>query len=418
MSHDKKIKKNANIYRMLREVSDARSLQEIADLAIHILGNPIFIEDRSAYKLAHTRGVKVDDPRWEEGVVETKIIPPDTNQVQEVLDGYERSRESGLPVILHDSFMEGARMVKAIYHDGEHLGTIVSPAYFRDFDEKDIDLMEILAGFVEHFLVKERYPLHNGLHAAESLLYQMLSGAQFSEMVIKDISEYQSWDAETIHFILDIFPRHEVYEGKTFAGDIMEEFRALRGCQCVFYNMHIVCFSHAREPLGDLSEDDIPFTPVLEKYGLIAGVSQPFTDLHQINRYYSQALSMAKLATILDREHLYYQYDKYACYHMMEIVAKDLPLAPFCHHKILALEEYDKKHNTDLIQTLHAYLESSRSISHTAQILFMHKNTVTYRINKCFELMDTRIEDNDELFSFLFSLRLMEYGRKRQENKV
>ena len=154
---------------------------------------------------------------------------------------------------------------------------------------------------------------------------------------------------------------------------------------------------------------------MVEKYNLVVGVSQPFKDLNMCEPYSRQALAMADLGATLQIEKVYYNYDKFACYHMMDIVGNDYSLAQFCHHKILELVRYDEQNGTDFTKTLHIYLESSRSISHTAQVLFMHKNTVTYRVNKCFELLGTKIEDNDELFSFLYSLRILEYMRARSD---
>lgn len=48
----------------------------------------------------------------------------------------------------------------------------------------------------------------------------------------------------------------------------------------------------------------------------------------------------------------------------------------------------------------------------TAEILFIHRNTVRYRINKCMELLGSDLEDGNEIFAFILSLRMLEYRRK------
>ena len=407
-----------NKYRLLREASNASSLQEIADIAYQLLGNPIFIEDRSAIKLAFTRGIKVNDERWEDGVVNKRIILPKNDQVKEVLETYKRSSETGLPVIVHDSFMEGPRLVKTLYYNGEHIGNIVSPGYFKEFTDEDIDIVEILAGFVCRFLVGERYPIEqNTSHSLESLFFQMLRGENFPDELISEYTKAFNWGEDTVHYIFNIFPRNEVKKGEIPLSELIERIRNAAKCQCIFFDMHIVCLVHADSDFDIEDPQSIPLTQMLEKYDLVAGISHPFKDLNLCEPYARQALSMANLGAILNLGEYYYHYDKFACYHMMDLVESEHPLAQFCHHKILDLVRYDEENNTEFTRTLHIYLESSRSISHTAQMLFMHKNTVTYRVNKCFELLGTKIENNDELFSFLFSLRILEYMKMRTRAK-
>ena len=399
--------------RLLRNASQAKTLQEICDIAYELMGNPIFVEDRSALKLAYTKNADIKDPKWYDGVVKPSLILTDRTQVEEVLLGYRMSSEQKLPVIINDSFMEGSRMIKTLFHKGEHVGTVVSPAYFKEFSEDDVDVMEILSGFIYNILTSENYPLRCGEHSLESMLFRLLRGSQFPDFMIDEIYDQMHWDKDIYHLIVDIFPRSGKKRDDIAVSEMMDAFRSIHHCQCVFIDMHIVCFIHVSKKDIYLSPDKTPFTKLLEDNNLIAGVSSPFHDLNLTERYSRQALAMAELATVLNREDIYYHYDKLACYHMMKLADSAVPLMQFCHNRILELNEYDINHNTDFTGTLLVYLEFSRSISKTAEILFIHKNTVTYRINKCFEILGTKIEDNDELFSFLFSLRILDYVRKR-----
>lgn len=48
----------------------------------------------------------------------------------------------------------------------------------------------------------------------------------------------------------------------------------------------------------------------------------------------------------------------------------------------------------------------------TAELLFIHRNTVRYRIHKCTELINSDLEDGNEIFAFILSLRILEYRKK------
>ncbi|MQR87061.1 PucR family transcriptional regulator [Bacillus megaterium] len=60
------------------------------------------------------------------------------------------------------------------------------------------------------------------------------------------------------------------------------------------------------------------------------------------------------------------------------------------------LLQYDKKDRSILLDTLETYLNSNCQISETAKQLFVHRNTVIYRIEKCEELLKRPIHTSEE----------------------
>ncbi len=389
----------------LRLIAQAKTLEEIADLAFEALGNPIFVEDRSAIKLAYSRNAEIDDDCWKQDVLAGEHILPKQIQVREMLVGYQQSSEEQLPVIVQDNYMKQQHMVKSLYAGGAHVGNIVATAFFREFEPDDIDLLELISGYVINLLEDKNYPLLRNSVPMENLIFQLLCGLKYPNKTMEQYAERFHWNADTKHYAFDIFPANSRVEDPSLYTEILEQFRMITQCQTVIFNNHIVCIYHTEEQQCAVEEMELPFTEILEKYDMVAGISQPFQNLNLLEDYYRQAMAMGGLAVVLKIDTRYYPYDKFACYHMMEICSWSTPLEQFAHHKVKELEQYDIVHSTDLTRTLHLYLESSRSISHTASVMFMHKNTVTYRINKCFDLLGTKIEDNDEVFAFLFSLR-------------
>ena len=50
--------------------------------------------------------------------------------------------------------------------------------------------------------------------------------------------------------------------------------------------------------------------------------------------------------------------------------------------------EYDEKNNSDLAVVLRCYLKHNGSVKETADELFVHRNTINYKLNKASELLD------------------------------
>lgn len=78
----------------------------------------------------------------------------------------------------------------------------------------------------------------------------------------------------------------------------------------------------------------------------------------------------------------------------------------FIVHTLQKLIDYDSKNNSSLLETLEAYLNSGMNKSLTASELYVHKNTVKYRLNKIEEILKKRISEPDVAFTYRLALHL------------
>ena len=67
----------------------------------------------------------------------------------------------------------------------------------------------------------------------------------------------------------------------------------------------------------------------------------------------------------------------------------------YYEHTIQAIKDYDKKNNSDLTDVLRSYLKNNGSVKETADELFIHRNTVNYKINKIEELLNMDLSSLD-----------------------
>ena len=63
-------------------------------------------------------------------------------------------------------------------------------------------------------------------------------------------------------------------------------------------------------------------------------------------------------------------------------------------HILNAIQNYDKKHCSNLMETAVIYVKNGGDTIHTSQVLHVHKNTVRYRITKLKELIPAG-DEND-----------------------
>ena len=76
---------------------------------------------------------------------------------------------------------------------------------------------------------------------------------------------------------------------------------------------------------------------------------------------------------------------------------------------VTRLAEYDAQHGGGLLDTLDAYLACGKNVSRTSRTLFIHRNTLLFRLDKIRELLNVDLEDPDTLLIIEIAMRLRAY---------
>ncbi|MFQ7010588.1 MAG: PucR family transcriptional regulator [Oscillospiraceae bacterium] len=136
---------------------------------------------------------------------------------------------------------------------------------------------------------------------------------------------------------------------------------------------------------------------------ILVGVSNLFHKPSKLYVYYQQALQAMSFSRRLSNTGGVFFFSDYAFYIMLDRM-EDTPLLEQCRHPVLAsLEAYDADKNTELYETLKIYTKTGFSKNHTAELMFMHRNTVNYRIQQIENLFSVDFSDPSLLFKLQYS---------------
>lgn len=69
------------------------------------------------------------------------------------------------------------------------------------------------------------------------------------------------------------------------------------------------------------------------------------------------------------------------------------------NENLLKLKEYDDKNSSNLMKTLNVYIKNNRNIGKTAQELFIHRNTMKYRINRIEDILQCDLKNEEAIFN-------------------
>lgn len=84
-------------------------------------------------------------------------------------------------------------------------------------------------------------------------------------------------------------------------------------------------------------------------------------------------------------------------------------LRSYCHPQLLRMRADDEREGTQFFETLRVHAQCAFKASRTAGRLFVHVNTVLYRLSRIEALYALDLEDEQTRFALALSLRLLDY---------
>lgn len=91
---------------------------------------------------------------------------------------------------------------------------------------------------------------------------------------------------------------------------------------------------------------------------------------------------------------------------------KDI-LETFARMSLGALCEHDREHGTNLVRTLELYFECNGNVSIAAKKLFLHRNSLIYRMDRIKEILNSDLKNPTELLTLQVGLRVLKVLESR-----
>lgn len=135
-----------------------------------------------------------------------------------------------------------------------------------------------------------------------------------------------------------------------------------------------------------------------EKYNLNIICSNKINKLEHIKEIYLCSYEALQLAKKIHRDYFVDDANKYS---LLITFSKLASSNQIIDEKILAINEYDLKNNTEYLSLLYLYLKNQKSLQKTCSDMFIHRNTVLYRLGKMKDLFDLDIDDNNKELLYL-----------------
>ncbi|MCZ8515124.1 PucR family transcriptional regulator ligand-binding domain-containing protein [Paenibacillus filicis] len=169
---------------------------------------------------------------------------------------------------------------------------------------------------------------------------------------------------------------------------------------------------------GSVGRDDVKEWPhILSSFlagwsGIRVGFGSKCS-LWEVHRSYIEARKAIFIGTHLDRYKAVFTFNDVEMFQLLLDASEQVPFDALIERKIGKLCLYDKQNGTDLVSTLYYYLATGGSLMETANLLYVHRNSVKYRLDRIKEISDADLEN--PLNRFVYYLCAAFYLLKKED---
>ena len=155
---------------------------------------------------------------------------------------------------------------------------------------------------------------------------------------------------------------------------------------------------------------------ITEQYVLNIGVGEPAERLINVRRSFTQAQEAIRASGSLCGAAGVHFYEDLIIYQLLSSGVESEKSMELYTLSIRSLVEYDHRNETNLVETLDCYFACNCNVSETAKALYIHRNTLIYRIDKIRSVLGRDLKDSEERLLLQLGLRIHQIRQTREQD--
>jgi len=155
-------------------------------------------------------------------------------------------------------------------------------------------------------------------------------------------------------------------------------------------------------------------------YTVSMGISPAVFDLDDFRLAYECARQGLEIGARLQTEGTcrITHYEDLGLFRIVSIAESLTSLERFCYDAIGPLLLYDQDNDTDLASTLRTFLEQNQNYTKTAKLLYIHYNTLRYRLERIKAILGDVLENSRQRLEIELALQLYPFVKRSEPKRV
>lgn len=384
---------------------------KLINKAAQVLKNPLLLCDTSYHFICRSDPRSIRDKSWRAGTQRGNWSYELVSTINSLDLDYSGARHTRQILSNINPMSSSRRMVGTLCMDGVHLGYFLILEENAPFDSVSEDTYRQVETILAKCVCTEPSALLPGKSgSSESIMLDLLQSGFDSRKLFAERAAGSELARLSTYRVFCITARD--------GGSTPADLRSAIG-QCLPLSWQ-VRFQDQVVVLADfgsrLYQEEDPlsrFQLFLQQHSLCAGQSDSFADPYELKRYYQQAQSAADFGLAFQDERSILPYDDYKLHSLFSQAEERELFSQYATQIIRKIHEYDQKNATDYLETVYQYLSCSCSVHKAAEKLYVHRNTVAYRIARVKELFDLSFDDGYQNYMNFTSCLLWKFCQKQ-----
>ncbi len=355
-------------------------LTKMIDLSKEILKNPSYIYAPDGEILA----IASDYPasthwHWKELLDNSGLTEKRMEMLKETIHLTDVFKDT-FPTIRDSKMDHYQYMHCSLTVNGYMSGHFVLFSMLRPFEEGMEYLVSTLIGYLARYM-EQNYSQYGPTSKLGKIITSMIYQQSYEEKEKNLLLRNLRWKQEDLYRFYVI--------GENVSGEPVLLRKLYRKCSeslvdsIVFIlEDHVVLMENETIGRSQIQKQ----LPKFLKESFVCGVSTEFHGFEKCSRYYAQAKEEMRYG----KQH--FLQISYAADHMEVYFQKVLKESPFTetyvHRSLLQLKAYDIEHHSNYYETLKAFCYCGFQLSAASKMLRIHRNSISYRLEKIRELID------------------------------
>ncbi|WP_209124293.1 CdaR family transcriptional regulator [Alkalihalobacillus sp. BA299] len=380
------------------------NLQEVVDKISELLHCPVTLEDETHRLITYSKHDIHTDPARLETII-SRQVPFKVTQRLWKQGIIQKLNENSHPIRINaiQDIGLGNRVAISIRQKDDVLGYIWVIEMENTLDENGFELLKEAAQTLRMFLVKHRLQQRKETEGQQRFFWRLINNSyQKKEDITAGFNKLQIEIPE--RFSIAIF-RFSTRITSRQEQQFITYLHASHDLEMVFYHIDQFDFTILLSPkheqitiqkLSQIIEDIVNSfsgkgkTPI----NVVGSCSHFFTRIERIDKAYREALTVMDLKETYTSELTSVNgYWELGIFKYLDIIMERKKEDSIDCLPIAFLTEYDKKNQTDLLETLEVFLNTDGNVNDASKVLHVHPNTLNYRMKRIIELTGIRLKD-------------------------
>ncbi|MBD7908599.1 PucR family transcriptional regulator [Sporosarcina gallistercoris] len=143
------------------------------------------------------------------------------------------------------------------------------------------------------------------------------------------------------------------------------------------------------------------------------GIGRQVKGISSLHKSFSEANEMIRLTQQLNEKSDVAHFEDYAVYHLLDSNIKEQALEDFFEKCLGPLLAHDQENGTAYIETFEYYFANNANVTETSKAMFIHRNTLIYRIERIQEILGLDIKHSEDVLRIQIALKIFRILDKR-----